>query len=282
MKNRTFVTVLVLLMAAALMLGMTACGGSQAEETQAPAATTAATLPTVSGQTGELASYTMSATAWSSSNGATITFNAIPESHQEGQSAIFLARLDEQEVDRVTCEWDGSSYTAELDLNAADGYFYYCILVAADGTEKEVGVNTPDQMTSAELISLETALKAYCTMTLNESKAEGDQLTLTDGAYQVQLPRITRTGQAVAITSANLILKSGEAEILRQDIALPSLTSDFYYQASLSGTSFTIPEMEDDQQLVLMLEVTLSDGQVLTTTGGNWHYAGGDLLGVVG
>lgn len=281
MKNRAFTTLLVILMVTALMLGIAGCG-NKADETQAPAETAAQQLATASGQAGELASFTMSAVAWSSSNGATITLSAVPESYQDGQSAIFVARLDEEEADRVTCTWDGSAYTAEMDLNAADGYFYYCILVAADGTESEIGLNTADQITSAELISLETALNAYCTMTLSESKADGDQLTIIDGSYQVQLPRITRTGEAVSFTGVSLILKSGEDEIVRQDLESPAEISGLFYQASLSGTSFTIPEMEDDQQLILLLEITLSDGQVLTTTGGNWHYAGGALLGVVG
>ena len=282
MKNKTFLTALVLLMAVALMLGMTACGSKDSGETQAPAETAAKPLPTASGQTGELASFTMTAAAWSSSNGATVRFNAAPVSHEDGQSAIFLARLDGEEVDRIPCEWDGTSYTAELDLNAADGYFYYCILVAADGTEKEVEINTPDQMTCPELINLATALESYCTMTLTETKVDGDALSITDGYYQVQLPLVTRTGDSVSISSVRLVLKSGEEEVASQDLSAPAEISDLFCQAQLTGVSFTIPELEDDQQLVLALEITLSDGQVLTTTGGNWHYAGGELLGVVG
>lgn len=282
MRNRIFTLILTLVLAASLTVSFTACGSKDAPEAQTPEPTTAQPLPTVSGQTGELSSFTLSATAWSSSNGATVAFTAVPENHQDGQSAIFLARLNDEEADRVTCNWDGSTYTAELDLNAADGYFYYCILVAPDGTEKEVGVNTPDQITSPELMSLATALESFCTMTLNESKAEDDTLTITDGYYQVQLPLISRTGEAVSFSSVSLILKSGDTEIARQELASPSEISDLFYQAQLSGTSFEIPEMEDDQQLVLSLEITLSDGQVLTTSGGNWHYAGGELLGVVG
>lgn len=282
MTNKTFTAILAVMLAVALMLSFTACGGKEAPETEAPAETAAKPLPTVSGQTGELASYTMTAAAWSSSNGATIAFNAVPEYHEEGQSVIFLARLDGEEADRVECSWDGKAYTAELDLNAADGYFYYCILVAPDGTEKEVDINTPDNMASPELISLATALESFCTMTLNESKSEEDTLTITDGHYQVQLPLVTRTGEPVTITSVRLVLKSGDKELASQGLDIPAEISDLFCQGKLTGTSFDIPELEDDQQLVLALEISLSDGQVLTATGGNWHYAGGELLGVVG
>ena len=283
MKNKTFTAVLALMLAVAMVLSFTACGSKEAPETEAPTEATAAKpLPTVSGQTGELASYTMTAAAWSSSNGATISFTAVPVSHEDGQSVIFLARLDGEEADRVTCDWDGSTYTAELDLNAADGYFYYCILVAPNGDELEVGINTPENMASPELISLATALESFCTMTLNESKAEDNTLTITDGYFQVQLPLVTRTGESVTFASVNLILKSGETEIARQELPSPAEISDLFCQGKLTGTSFSLPELEDDQQLVLTLEVTLSDGQILTATGGNWHYAGGELLGVVG
>lgn len=282
MKNNTFTAILALMLAVALMLSFTACGSKEAAETEAPTAAVSTPLPTASGQTGELSSFTMTATAWSSSNGATITFTATPENYEDGQSAIFLARLNEEEADRVECTWDGSAYTAELDLNAADGYFYYCILVAPDGTEKVVAINTPENMTSPELMSLATALESYCTITLNEAKPEGDTLTLTDGLYQVHLPLVTRTGEAVSITSVNLILKSGDTEVASQALTLPTEISELIFQGKLSGTVFTIPELEDDQQLVMMLEATFSDGQVLTAPVGTWHYAGGELLGVVG
>lgn len=283
MKNKTFTAVLALMLAVALMLSFTACGSKEAPETEAPTEATAAKpLPTVSGQTGELASYTMTAAAWSSSNGATISFSAVPENHEDGQSVIFLARLNDEEADRVTCDWDGTTYTAQLDLNAADGYFYYCILVAPNGDELEVGINTPENMASPELISLATALESFCTITLNETKAEGDTLTISDGYFQVQLPLVTRTGEPVSIASVKLTLVSGDTEIASQALETPAEISDLFCQGKLSGISFSIPELEEDQQLVLSLEVALSDGQVLTTTGGNWHYAGGELLGVVG
>ena len=48
----------------------------------------------------------------------TITFTATPENHEDGQSAIFLARLDGEEADRITCDFDGTVYTAELDLKS--------------------------------------------------------------------------------------------------------------------------------------------------------------------
>ena len=51
---------------------------------------------------------------------------------------------------------------------------------------------------------------------------------------------------------------------------------------SLEDIRFDIPEMEDDQQLSLRLDVTLSNGQVLTDSNGTWSYIGGELVSAVG
>ena len=48
------------------------------------------------------------------------------------------------------------------------------------------------------------------------------------------------------------------------------------------GNVSDIPAMEDDQQLSLRLDVTLSNGQTLTDSNGTWTYIGGELLSAVG
>ena len=68
----------------------------------------------------------LNATAWSSPNGATVNVDAVPNGYAEGQKAEFCVRLEGEEIARVPCEWDGKSYKASADLNAADGYCYYC------------------------------------------------------------------------------------------------------------------------------------------------------------
>ena len=74
---------------------------------------------------------------------------------------------------------------------------------------------------------------------------------------------------------------NGEA-VEKQALDIPEGEGQGSYELVLSGISFPMPEMEDDYQLELILEVNLSDGQVLTASGGSWYYTGGEMIMVVG
>ena len=129
-KNAIVLCCLVLVMS----LVLAGCGGAKADET----------VPQLQeGETLMLTGWTMNATAWSSPNGATVNVDAVPNGYREGQHADFCVRLEGEEIARIPCEWDGKSYRASADLNAADGYCYYIILTAVDGLETEVAINTP-------------------------------------------------------------------------------------------------------------------------------------------
>ena len=51
---------------------------------------------------------------------------------------------------------------------------------------------------------------------------------------------------------------------------------------SISGITFNIPSMEDDQQLSIRLDVTLSNGQFLTAPGGTFSFLNGEMVSSVG
>lgn len=220
--------------------------------------------------------------AWSGNNGANITFTGTPNRYVEGQTAALKITLEGEEVDSIECAWDGTVYTATTDLNAADGYCYYCVITDPYGNESEVELNTPKAPTNEAIINIETALTSYCGMMVEDSKLEGTTLTVTAGYAQVQLPLIGQTGQQVAITGAELILEAEGQEVDRVTLTMQQGESVNSYTAEVAGITFTVPTMEDDQQLELRMEVTLSDGQILTTLGGNWFANGGDLFLVVG
>ena len=62
-----------------------------------------------------------------------------------------------------------------------------------------------------------------------------------------------------------------------QDIELPKGEGQGSYETSLSSISFTMPQMEDDYQLDLMLVVTLTNGEELNANGGSWFYNNNEL-----
>lgn len=248
-----------------------------------PAATAAETVPELTpGQSLELTSSSLTAATWSSPNGATVNLTAVPNGYAEGQSAAFVVRLEGEDAANVPCDWNGSAYTASADLNAADGYCYFVILTAADGTQTEIPINTPTNITDDALVNMETALNSYCSMTVEASQQDGGKLTITAGSVEVQTPRITNEGEAITCGEAVLVLTFNEQEVARAELTLEEAEIPGSYTADIAGTSFDIPAMEDDQELAVRLDVTLSNGQFLTASGGTWTFLDGQMMTRVG
>ena len=286
MKKRVFSLILAVLMITAL----TACGGDADRIAQLEAENAALKAQVeeltaqleASGPAASLADWYFEAYAWSSSNGANVTFVGTPVSYAEGQSMEFSAWLEGELVATAPCEWNGNAYIGDLDLNAADGYCYYCTVTAPDGTQTEVELNTPKNTTNEDLVNMETALTSYCAMMVEDSEVAGNTLTLSAGYAQVQLPRIGLTSDPVAISGAQLILESAGKEIARCDLPMVPGESPDRYAAEIAGISFTVPALEENQQMDIRLEVALNDGQTLKAAGGSWFSTNGELYLVVG
>ena len=254
-------------------LSLAACGSKTETQQTVP---TAADLPL------GLTSWDLSTATWSSPNGATVNLSAVPSRHAEDDTARFVVRLDGEEVASVQCAFDGTHYTASADLNAEEGYCYYVILSSGSGEELEVAVNTPAEPTNEALINMASALESYCNVMVDGSSFSGGKLTITEGTAQIQLPRITNAGETVTCKEAVLSLQYNGDAVDKQALKLDETDDDNRYEQDLSNLSFSVPAMEDDQQLTLTLDVTLSNGQSLSASGGTWYYSGGELLLAVG
>lgn len=279
---------LIIVLSAILVLSMmlSACGSEKAPETTAAAttATTAATLPaeTTTPQPLALTDWNLSASTWSSPNGATIHIAATPSYYAEGQKADFVVRLESDEIASVPCQWNGTEYTASADLNAADGYCYYVVLTAADGTVAELPVNTPVAPTNEAYINLESSLASYCNVVIEESAFEGNRLTLIGGNVQVQAPAITNEGEIITCREAVLVLNFNGEALEQKVLTLTETETAGLYEAAVENIVFEIPEMEDDQNVELTVNAALSNGQLLSAFGGDWFYNEEGLLPVVG
>lgn len=262
-------------MLALVLLVCTACGkeDAAAETTQAAADPNAPL---------SLTSCTLEASTWSSPNGATVKLTATPSRYTEGDRAAFVVRLEGEEISSAICEWDGSQYTASADLNAADGYCYYVILAEADGTQTEVPVNTPTAPTDEALINLQSALQSYCNILVDSSSYSSGTLKLEEGIVQVQVPQITNNGEAITCQKAELLLKYNGETVDQQEVTLTDSEFPGHFEQSLSGVSFSVPDLEDDQQVTLEAQITLSNGHVLTAPAGTWYSFDGTLQQAVG
>ena len=274
--NKKTILVLVALIAAFAMV-LSGCGSKEAEETTP----VAATQPVAEVPLG-LSDWSLSTSTWSSPNGATVHLTATPNARTDDQYAVFSVRLEGDDIENIPCEWDGTHYTASAELNAADGYCYYVVLTTASGDQAEIAINTPNAPTNEALINMETALNTYCTLLVESSDADDKKLTITGGTAQIQLPRITNDGEAITCTEAVLVLNFNGAETDRKVLTLPEPDANGLYVLNISDTRFDIPTMEDDQQLTLRLDVTLSNGQILNDANGTWSYIGGQLVSAVG
>ena len=257
-----------------LSLAMTGCGKKQ-EQAQATQENSQAVVSNEAGM-----SWSMNATTWSSPNGATVNLILTP-GDDSYDSVSFVVRLEGEEIANVPCERDDNNYVASADLNAADGYCYYAV-ISADGTTSEIDLNTPTNPTDETLVNMASALNSYCNVLVESSDFDGKTLTLTGGEVQVQLPRITNDGQPITLKDAQMILTMDGEDVAQQAITLTTTDGTNSYGCSLNAVSFQIPEMEEDHQLYLRLDVTLSNDQILSAPGGTWYYSGGELLLAVG
>ncbi len=260
-----------------------ACGAKEpaAPETQAPE-TTPAVAETPAAGLLELSGSTLTATTWSSPNGATVHLTATPAAYTKGQTAQFVIRLAEEEVKRADCQWDGTAYTASADLNGADGYSYYVVLTGADGSTAEIPVNTPTAPTDETLINMASSLESMCSIIVDSSAYEQNRLTLTGGTVVVMPPAIYNGGQPITWSAGALSLSLDGNEISRTELALPAPGSDGSYALALSQIRFDLPALEDEQQLTIDLHVTFSNGQTLSAPGGVWFFSAGSLMMAVG
>lgn len=301
MKKKLFSTMLLMLMVLALMVFTVGC---KSEGTGADAARIAqleqenaelkAQLEELTAgmdrendrlqqlQTDVLQDWSLDVQAWSDGNGATVTFSASPVSYVDGQKAALSVRMGDLEAESTNCVWDGTAFTGSVELSAADGYSYYCVLTNVDGSQAEVELNSPENITNETLVNLGSNLSAYANLVVEDWSAAATSLNIHSGFAQVQMPRLTFNNMTASISSADLVLKLNSEEVSRQSLTLSAGEDENGYEAVISSCSFTMPAMEDDYQLDLWLEVSLNTGSTISVSGGSWYSSNGELQLVVG
>lgn len=281
MKKMTVLAVVL-----ALAIALTACGSEKAPEAAATAApTTAAKVPAETAapvQPLTLTDWAMSASTWSSPNGATVHITATPSYYEEGQTADFVVRLESDDVFMTPCQWDGTSYTASADLNAANGYCYYVLLTTAAGITEEIAVNTPAAPVNEALIDIEAALETFCSITIEDSAFADGKLTLTTGKVQVKTPSISNGDESIACKEAVLVLTFNGENLGSKALSLSETATANILEAALENIVFDVPDLEKDQSVELTLNVTLTNGQILSAVGGSWTNSEAGFLPVVG
>lgn len=229
-----------------------------------------------------LSEWNMQPTVWDGSGGADIQLTAVPSSYRGGMEAEFLVYLDGQKVASAKCVWNGTGFNATVPIRAADGYSFFCNLSDSTGESAQILLSSPDAPTEDALVYLQSSLTAYCNLFLGDWTSQDGRLTVQNSYAQVQLPRLAESGTSVGFRGARLVLKLNGQEIDSQNLTMPEGEGPGSYEENLSDLSFTIPQLGNDDQLDLVLEVTLTTDAVISTVGGSWFLADGQLNLVVG
>lgn len=298
MKKRTSLIAL----AAAVCVVLTAFTGCQKKEvevtTAAPAETVAATeeaAAVTSGnpqtapvseegwqmeQTGSLKAWKLTPVAWSSNNGATVTLNARPTSYESGMGASFVVRLNGEEVENKSCDWDGDSFSTAVDLSAEDGYEYEIVVFAAQKPGEAIKPGEHITLTDAymNLANLKSSLEPACTLLVDDYKSDSESFDILACFATVRLPQLSADGTAVTMEKSQIVLMLNGEEVENKALDLkPDEENAGSFTASGSAISFKMPAMEDDYYLDLMMLITLSNGEQLSAHGGTWYYNNGAL-----
>lgn len=298
MKKKFFSTALLILMIAALMIFAAGCG-SESDNTADDSAARIAELEQENAALREqldlltaqldlakenvsLQDWAMEAKAWSDGNGATVSFTASPVNYVDGMKAALSIRMGDLEAESTNCVWDGAAFTGSVELSAADGYSYYCILVNPDGSQDEIELNSPENVTNDMLVYLGSSLSSYANLVVEDWAVANSSLTLKSGYVHAQMPQLSFNDAAPEITKSSLVLKLNNEEVSRKDLALEPGEGSGSYEATLNGQSFAMPTVQDDYQLDLWLELALNTGSTVTVSGGSWYSSNGELQLVVG
>lgn len=229
-----------------------------------------------------LAGWDLTLVPWETGTGASVTLTAVPAGYEEGMTAALYIRRGSQEIVTAECSWTGDAFTATAELTAQDGYGYYCILTDSQGNRQQFSLTTPENPVEDIPVYLAAALTSYCNLTMDSWLDLDNTLTITAAYVQAQLPRLTFDGSNASIEKAELLLYYQGEICASAPITLEPGTGDGAYELTVSGVSMPMPQMAENESLDLYLEITLSDGQVLTALGASWFCNSDGLFAVVG
>lgn len=233
-------------------------------------------------QSAVLTDWTLKAVASEDRGSAVVSFTAVPATQSEGQTVSLIVTLNGFEAESVQCAPDGERYLATLELPAIDGYSYFCLITSDSGNQQQIPLVTPDNGVNDALVNLSTSLNAYCNLFVESWKVSDSKLIVESGYIQAQMPMISTGGENVTATKAELVFLQNGEELERAAVTLADSEAEGAYEAAVENAEFTLPKLEDDHQLDLVLEVQLSDGSTITFNGCSWYVNSGELNPVMG
>jgi len=116
---------------------------------------------------------------------------------------------------------------------------------------------------------------AYCNLIIGDWTFEEGKLTVSTAFAQA-------LAENTALESAAILLTVNGEAIATLPIEMAPGEATDSYELDLSELAFDVPALTDGDSVEMLLEITLSDGRVLTSCGGNWEYLENNLQMIAG
>ena len=139
---------------------------------------------------------------------AEISFSAVPDTWQEGDSAFLSIRRDGAATVTQACTWDGAFLTARMFLEVADGYELCLTLTHADGTQGQQVLNDPC------IQKLKQSLNITAELTSGRWDYDGDTLALKNYEFYFSMPLSGKFYKNLLWEQIDLVLTTGSGEEL--------------------------------------------------------------------
>lgn len=213
------------------------------------------------GNISQNAPATLTAVGWPDGRGADITMTLEDD---PGEEALLRVMAGSMVLAEVPCQWDGAAWTATAGIEAGNGYTYSLVV----GSEART-LASPENPAYPELVNLADALIAYCNLVVGEWEVREDVLTLGPCYAHIQYPQLG--GSNIRCVQASLVLKHGETVL--DTVPVTDLLQDAEggCEGQIDAASFSLPELEEGEEVALWLEATLTDGQVLDVCAATWY-----------
>lgn len=168
-------------------------------------------------------------------------------------------------ITEAPCVSDGSLLMATARIPADNGYTYSIVI-----DSEAIILASPDDPVYPELVYLADALSAYCTLVVGDADVQGNVLTLRSGFVHIHTPQLGG-GDALTCAEARLVLKNGDAALAVLPVTPTPEEEPGSYACNIVNATFALPALAQGEAVDLYLEVTLSDGQVLTHCAATWY-----------
>lgn len=211
---------------------------------------------------------------------AHISVTVIPKSWQEGNTGTLSVRQNGTQILNQPCEWDGAGYTAQLTLPLEDGYEYWFVLEAPDGTQEQ------SRLTDVLAEDLADSYTLTCNVQQGTAKFNLAARTMELVNYEIYLePPYHTVSYDIYLSSAELVLyhtRGSERQIAdAYELIKPSELDD---GEVISGVwcypngPLQLPELQDGDGLELWVKAEVSNGISTMRLVTSWAYIDGEFI----